>query len=54
MKLSAAASALVTAPKLGVASTADGTVSAAAPRPTRLRMLRRSRTISSCSSGLVV
>src|SRR5262245_46200753 len=52
MKLSAA-SAPATAPKLGLASTADGTVSAAAPRPARLSRCRRSSTSSRSSSGLL-
>ena len=50
MKLSAA-SAPVTAPIAGVAITAVGIDSAAAPRPTRFSTLRRSIASSCCSSG---
>ena len=52
MKLSAA-SASVTAPNAGLASTAAGTDSAAAPRPTRFSTLRRSITSSCRSSGSI-
>ena len=51
MKLSAA-SASVTAPNVGLATTAEGIVSAAAPRPTRFSRLRRCKT-SSLRSSLV-
>src|SRR4051794_21480238 len=50
MKLSAA-SPSVTAPNVGLTTTADGMVSAAAPSPIRFRRVRRSETSSRRSSA---